>query len=324
MFLFINKHRCWFFLSMFKTHSCFVSPYVDPLGSNVDDVPHQNSHQNRSRRGRNRNSNDRSLSSNSSSYYHYGHFNQDFTPPFRHDVSNYALYEQQPHYHEHDGSRHGGRGRGRGRRVGNRGVNGNFGGSTSRQRPGGDFGSYSGNNQVEGASHPGPPPRGGPNRANWRRTEENRSEQTTEDQDAEAKKPRKFHMERRRQHHYEKENSAREGGQRSGDAKEDTQRAQSASTGPDFQRGAKRRHGSIKPPKGPGTGSDGTSREQTDPCQGRASVEEPSEAGHSSERHTPQTRGRRRTHQQNHRPTQRKWDKMPGSKESQTGESRPV
>lgn len=317
-----------FFFSTLKTYSYFVSPFVDPLGSNVDDVPHQSSYQNRSRRGRNRNSNDRSLNSNSSSSYHYGHYNQDFTPPFRHDISNYALYEQQPHYHEHDGSRHGGRGRGRGRRVGNRGVNGNFGGSISRQRPGGDFGSYSGNNQVEWASHPGPPPRDRPDSENWRRIEEKSSEQkTSEDQDAEAKKPRKFQTSSgsfRRQHHYEKENSAREGAPRSGDAKEDTQRAQSARTGPDFQRGAKRRHGSIKPPKGPDTGSDSTSREQTDPSQGRASVDGASEAGHRSERHTPQARGRRRTHQQNHRPTQRKWDKVSESKESQTGETRPL
>lgn len=62
------------------------------------------------------------------------------------------------------------------------------------------------------------------------------------------------------------------------------------------------------------------SKEQTEL---RVPLDGASEAGHGSGRHTPQARGRRRTHQENHRPSQRKWDKMPESKETQTGENKP-
>lgn len=296
--------------------------FADPLDLNVDDASHQKSYQNRSRRGRNRNGNDRSLSSNSSSSHPYYDLNQDFNPPFRHDVSNYAVYEQQPLYHENDGTRQGGRGRGRGRRDGNRNVNGDFG--SSSQRPGGEFGRYSGNNQGKRASHTGLPHREGPNSDNWRRNEEKNLEQTSEEQDAEAKTARKCNLEHRRQHHYEKENNAREGVPKSANAKENAQRVQSGKTGPYLQCGSKRRQGPIKPPKAPGTGSESVSREQTEQSQSRASMSGTVEAGQSSERHTPQARGRRRTNQPNHRPSQRKWDKMPESKETQTGEIRPL
>lgn len=295
----------------------FVSVFADPLDFNVDDASHQKSCQNRSRRGRTRNSNDRSLNSNSSSSHHYDYFNQGFNPPFRHNVSNYAAYEQS-FYHENDGARQVGRGRGRGRRDGNRNVNGNFG--SSRQRPGGEFGRYTGNNQGKWAPHTELPRRDGPNSPNWRRNEENNLEQMSEEQDAEAKTSRMFSLDHRRQHHYEKENNAREGVPKSGDAKEDTQRVQSGKTGPYFQSGAKRRQGPIKPPKAPGTGAESVSREQTELSQSRASVGGTLEAGQSSGRHT----GRRRTNQQNHRPGQRKWDKMPESKETQTGEIKPL
>lgn len=279
----------------------------------VDEAPHQNSHQNRSRRGRNRNANDRSLSSNNSS----SQYGQDFKPPFRQDVSNYVSYEHQPPYQGNAGARQGGRGRGRGRREGH------FGGPVSRQRPGGDFGRYTGNNQVDWASNAGLPPRVGPNSANWRRNEVNSLEQTSEEQDSEAKKPRKFNQEHRRQHHCEKENNAKDGGPKLGDVEEDTQRAQAGKTGPDFQRGAKKRQGPIKPPKAQGTGSESMSKEHTEISSGRVPLDGASEAGQGSERHTPQARGRRRTHQQNHRPSQRKWDKMPESNETQTGEIKP-
>lgn len=309
-----EKQKFSFFKDIYM-YKYFVSFFADPLDFNVDEASHQKSYQNRSRRGRNRNGNDRSLGSNSSSSHHYDHFNQDFNPPFRHDVSN---YEQQPLYRENDGVRQGGRGRGR--RDGNRNVNGNFG--SSRQRPGGEFGRYSGNNQGEWASHTGLPRREGPNSDNWRRNEEKNLEETSEEQDAEAKTPRKLNLEHRRQHHYEKENNAREVVPKSGDAKEDTQRVQTGKTGPYFQCGAKRRQGPIKPPRAPGTGSESVSREQTELSQSRAAVGGTVEAGQSSGR--PQARGRRRTNQQNHRPSQGKWDKMPESKETQTGEITPL
>ncbi|CAG10245.1 unnamed protein product [Tetraodon nigroviridis] len=161
----------------------------------------------------------------------------------------------------------------------------------------------------------------GPSSAHWRRNEEKDLEQSSGEQDAEAKAPRKFNLERRRQHHYEKENNAREG---SGDAEEDTQRVQSGKTGPYFQCGAKRRQGPIKPPKAPGTGSEGLSRQQPDPGQSGHSLGGTLEAGQSSGRHTAQTRGRRRPNQQNPRGSQRRCDPMPESRETQTGETRPL
>lgn len=296
----------------------FVSFFADPLDFNVDDASHQKSYQNRSRRGRNRNDNERSLSSHNYSSHHHDQFNQDFDPPFRHDISNYAVYEQQPLYHENDGDRQGGRGRGRGRRDGNRNVHGNFG--SSRQRPGGEFGRYSGNNQGKWASRTGLPRRDGASSANWRRNEEKNFKQTGEEQDAEAKTPRNLNLEHRRQQHYEMKNDAGEEVPKSGDTKEDTQRVQ----GPYFQCGPKRRQGPIKAPKAAGTGSENVSREQTELSQSRASMGGTLEAGPSSGRHTPQARGRRRTNQQNHRPSQRKWDKIPESRETQTGGIKPL
>lgn len=137
-------------------------------------------------------------------------------------------------------------------------------------------------------------------------------EQTSEEQDAEAKASRKLKLEHRRQHQYEKENNAREGLSKSGNAKEDTQRVQSGKT--------RSRQGPVQPPKAPGAGSESVSREQPELSQTGRTFD----AGQSSERHTPQARGRRRTNQQNHRPSQRKWDKMPESKETQTGEIKPL
>lgn len=305
---------------MLKTFTC-IHVFTDPLDFSVDEASHRTSHQNRSRRGRNRIAGNRSFSGNSSSSQH-GHLNQDFKPPFRQDASNYVAYEHQHPHQGSAGARQGGRGRGRGRREGTRSVNGNFGGSISRQRPGGDFGRYNTNNQVDWASNADLPPRVGSS-TNWRRNEENSLEQTSE-QDSEAKKPRKFNQEHRRAHHYEKENNAKEGGPKSGDAEEDTHRVQTGKTGPDFQRGAKKRQGPIKPPKAPGTGSESMSKEQTELSWSRAPLDGASEVGHGSGRHTPQARGRRRTHQQNHRPGQGKWEKMPESKETQTGEMKPM
>lgn len=309
-------------LKVIVMYTYFVSFFADPLDINVDDTSHEKSHQNRSRRGRNRNGNDRSSSSTSFSSYHYDPFNRDFNPPFRHDVSNFTVYEQQSIYHQNDGARQGGRGRGRGWRDGNRNVNGNFG--SSSQRHGGDFGRSSGNNQGKWTSFTGLPRKEGPNSSNWRSKEENNVEPNIDEQDSEANTSRKFNLERRRQHHYEKENNAREGLPKSGDAKEDSQRVQSAQTGSYFQYGSKRRQGPIKPPKAPGTGSESVSREQTQLSQSGTSMGGTLEAGQSAGRHTPQARGRRRTNQPSQRPSQRTWDKIPESKETQTGVIKPL
>lgn len=307
----------------------------DPPDLNPDEVSHQKPYQHKSRRGRPRHNNDRNLSSNSyDPSQQYGHFQQGFNPSFSHDNSKYALHQHLP-YQGEDGARR----RGRGRREGNRSVNGNFGGCGPWwQRAGGDCGSYSGNNRGVGVGYSGAHSMDGPNGPNWRREDVSRNlEQTNEEQDARAKKPRKFSQEQRRGQQNEKgpqlkEDNTPAGGQRSKgenphfDNRERTQRSR---TGPDFQHDdhqrkhseAKRRQGPIKPPKPPPQeelGSERAGSVQDDSGHGRSSQDPPFKAGRGSGRHVPlQARGGRRT--QNHRPGQKGWDKMPESKETQTG-----
>lgn len=308
---------------------------ADPPDLNPDEVSHQKPYQHKSRRGRPRHNNDRNLSSNSyDPSQQYGHFQQGFNPSFSHDNSKYALHQHLP-YQGEDGARR----RGRGRREGNRSVNGNFGGSGPWwQRAGGDCGSYSGNNRGVGVGYSGAHSMDGPDGPNWRREDMSRNlEQTNEEQDARAKKPRKFSQEQRRGQQNEKgaqlkEDNTPAGGQRSKgenphfDNRERTQRSR---TGPDFQHDdhqrkhseAKRRQGPIKPPKPPPQeelGSERAGSVQDDSGHGRSSQDPPFKAGRGSGRHVPlQARGGRRT--QNHRPGQKGWDKMPESKETQTG-----
>ncbi|XP_070708642.1 transcriptional repressor NF-X1 [Pempheris klunzingeri] len=310
--------------------------FSDPPDLNPDEASHQKPHQHKSRRGRARHNNDRNLSSNS--YDPYGHFHEGFKPPFSHDNSNHALH-QHPPYQGGDGGRR--RGRGRGRREGNRSVSDNLGASSSWwQKPGGDFGPYSGNNRGFGgcdSSHP----MDGPDGPSWRREDATRNlEQTSEVQDARVKNPRKFSQEQRRGHQNEKsyhlkENNTTVEGQRPNDTKEENppsdfrSKTQRSRTGPehdDHQRKpteAKRRQGPIKPPKPPSqeeTGLESGASVQEDFGHGRSSQDPAGKAGRGSGRHAPfQTRGSRRTHHQNHRPGQRSWDKTPESKETQTG-----
>ncbi|XP_041817302.1 transcriptional repressor NF-X1 isoform X2 [Chelmon rostratus] len=312
----------------------------DPPDLNPDEASHQKPYQHTFRRGRPRPNNDRNLSSNSNDpSQQYGHFHQGFKPPSSHNNSYYAVHQHSP-YQEEDGGRR--RGRGRGRREGNRGAN--FGGSSSWwQRPGGDFGPYSGNNRGAGAFHSGAHPMEGPDGPNWRREDVRRNmEQTTEDQDAQAKKPRKFNQEPRRGKQNEKgshikENNTTVGGQRSSDTKGETppsdirERTQRSRTGSDFQYDdlqrkhteAKQRQGPIKVPKPPSQDEMASERGasvQDDSGHGRSSQDPARKAGRGSGRHTPlQARGGRRAHYQNHRPGQRNWDKIPESKETQTG-----
>lgn len=185
----------------------------------------------------------------------------------------------------------------------------------------------------------------GPDGPSWRREDAGRNlEQTNEDQDARAKKPRKFSQEHRRGQQSEKgsrlkENNATVGGQRSNDTKGENPpsdirpRTLRSRTGPDFQHDdhqrkpteAKRRQGPIKPPKPPSqeeTGSERGPSIRDDFGHGISSQDLASKAGRGSGRHTPlQARGARRPHHLNPRPGQRSWDKMPESKETQTGET---
>lgn len=309
---------------------------ADPPDPSADEASYQKSHQHKSRRGRPRHSNDRNQGSNTYSSQQHGHFDQSFKPPFSHDYSNYAV-DQHPPYHDENGPRR--RGRGRGRREGNRSVNGNFGSSSSSwQRPGGDFGPHSGNNRGTWPSHSGAHPVDGPDGPNWRRGVDRTLEQTNEDQDAQAKKPRKFSQEQRRGYSEKgtrfKENNTTEGGQRSkntkgethpSDIREKTQRPRIGSDLPhdEHQRKhteAKRRQGPIKPPKPTSQDEMRVVSEHDESGRDRSFQEPAFRAGRGSGRNAPfQARGGRRTHHQNQRPGQRTWAKMPESKETQTG-----
>lgn len=330
-----------FSASGFFTLSFFL--FTDPPDLNPNGTSHEKPHQHKSRRGRSRHNNDRNLSSNSyDPSSQYGHFNQSYNPPFSHNNSNYVDH-QHPSYQGEDGARRGGRGRGR--REGNRGVNGSFGGSNPRwQRPGSDYGPHSGSNRTMGGYHSGAHPMDGPERPNWRRDDSSRNlEQTSEDQDTRAKKPRKFSQEHRRREQNRKENHLKEDNpsaehQRSDEAKgenhfsENRERSQRSRAGPDPQRDnhqrkhseVKRRQGPIKaarPSSAEEPGSDRGASGQDHSNHSRPTQAPPSRAGGGSGRTQGQGRGGRRPHHQNHRPGPRNWDKMPESKETQTGQN---
>ncbi|XP_051796440.1 transcriptional repressor NF-X1 [Acanthochromis polyacanthus] len=297
----------------------------DPPDLDPDGTSHQKPHQHKSRRGRPRHNNDRNLSSDDyDPSQQYGHFHQGFKPQFNHNNSNYAEHYHLP-YQGQDAAR--GRGRGRGRREGNRGLNGSFGGPDPswQRRSGGGRKSLSG---FQLSSHS----TDGPDAPNWRREA---VPPTCEDQDDQAKKPRKFGREQNERSSHVKENNATVEGQRSNaakgenlplDSRERTQHSRAESQHDDQQRkrtDVQRRQGPIKPPKPASQEESGSERGasgQDDSDHGRSSQDSAFKAGRGSGRHTPQQgRGGRRTNHQNHKPAQRSWDKMPKSKETQTG-----
>uniref|UniRef100_A0A672HDS0 Nuclear transcription factor, X-box binding 1 n=1 Tax=Salarias fasciatus TaxID=181472 RepID=A0A672HDS0_SALFA len=175
----------------------------------------------------------------------------------------------------------------------------------------------------------------GPDGPNWRSGYVNRNlDQTNENQDARSKKPRKFGHEQRReeQHqrrvHLKEDNMAVEN-QSSHTSSEKNARVQPNTTSSEYQQNShqknpnylKRRQGPIKPPKPPAHEEEGSERGasgQDDSDHGTSSHKS---AGRASGRLTaPQARGGRRPHQQNyHKDNQRSWDKVPKSKETQTG-----
>ncbi|CAK6967447.1 transcriptional repressor NF-X1 [Scomber scombrus] len=272
----------------------------DPPDLNPDGTSHQKPNQHKSRRGRPRHNNDRNLNGNRSDPpQQHGYFHQGFG----HNNSHYAA-PQHPPYEGDDGGRR--RGRGRGRREGNRGVNGNSG--PRWQRPGGAGGFQSG-------PHPGVD---GPDVPNWRREDTGRNFE---------------HTNERRDHNEKGTNVKESHTNTKGEnyASEPRERTQRSRTGPesdpqrdDHQR--KRRHGPIKPPKPPAHQEEACSERgatgQDNPGHGRSERERERGSG----RHTPvQSRGQRRPHhhqnhhQNHHRPGQRSWNKIPESKETQTG-----
>ncbi|XP_028289119.1 transcriptional repressor NF-X1 isoform X2 [Parambassis ranga] len=280
----------------------------DPPDLNPNGASYQKPHQHKFRRGLPRDNNDRN-----------------------------SNHPQFPHQDE-DVARGRGRGRGRGRREGNRGVGGSFDGSGPwRPRPGSDGGS----NRNAGGCRSGVDPMDGPDGPSWRREGVSRNvEQTNEDQDVKVKTPRKFEHERRRgvQHDrraYLKESDATgdnrklhatKGENPSSDTREKTQpsRRCSESQHNDHQRKhteEKRRQGPIKPPKPQEElGLEREARVQDDSDHSRSSHDPFSKPGRGSVRHAPhQARGGRKPNHQNHKLSQRNWDKMPKSKETQTG-----
>ncbi|XP_067342635.1 transcriptional repressor NF-X1 isoform X2 [Channa argus] len=314
----------------------------DPPDLNPDETSHPKPNQNKSRRGRPRHNDDKNLSdSNSCDFSHpYGYVHQSFKPQFSHSHSNYAEH-QHPPYRGEDGARW--RGRGRGKREGNRGLNGSLTGSASWwQRPGGDSGPYSGSNRGMGGYQSGPHAFDGPDSTHWRRQDLSRNvKQNNEDQDVQVKNPRKFSQEQRRGEQIKKathgENNTSVVNQRSDVTKGETQsseireRTQRNRTGPEPQRDdhqrkhteAKRRQGPIKPPKPQSqdeVGSEKGASGQGESDYGRPSQDPACKNGKGSGRHTAlQARGGRRTHHQQYRAGQRNWNKIPESKETQTG-----
>uniref|UniRef100_G3NKZ9 Transcriptional repressor NF-X1 n=1 Tax=Gasterosteus aculeatus aculeatus TaxID=481459 RepID=G3NKZ9_GASAC len=308
----------------------------EPPDLNPNHAPHHKPNQHKSRRGRSRFNNDRSLNSYDPPQQH-GHFNQGFQPPFSQDNSDY-VFHQHPHYQEEDGARR--RGRGRGRRDGNRSVNG-----SNCQRPRGDFGLHGADIRGAAGFHPRPQPMdAGPDGPSWRREAAGRNiEQTNEDPDAGAKEHGRFSQEARRRGPqtdkatYLKENNTLVDGRRSNDTPRENpaldvrERSQRIRPGPDSQHDdpqrkpteVKRRHGPIKPPRVQPPEESRSERGasfQDESGYGRSSQNPAGKAGHGAGRHTPlQARGGRRTHHQNERPGPKNWDKMPESKETQTG-----
>uniref|UniRef100_A0A3Q1H6B9 Transcriptional repressor NF-X1 n=1 Tax=Anabas testudineus TaxID=64144 RepID=A0A3Q1H6B9_ANATE len=314
---------------------------ADPPDLNPDGTSHQKPHHNKSRRGRPRHNNDRNLSSNNSydPPQQYGHFQEGINFQFSHSNSNYVEH-QPPPYQGEDGARW--RGRGRGRREGNRGFSRSFGGSNPRwQKHESNFGQYGGSNIGVGKYQSGAYPVDGPDGPNWRREDVNRNvEQSNEEQDAQPKNPRKFSQEQRRGEQIKKSTHSEDNISVAHQRPDDTQgekqppeireRTQRSKTGSDFQRDnyqrkhneAKRRQGPIKPPKQPSQDEVGPHKGASvqDSDLGRLSQDPSCKAGRGSVRHAPlQARGGRRTRQQHSRPGQRNWDKMPESKETQTG-----
>ncbi|XP_035468809.2 transcriptional repressor NF-X1 isoform X2 [Scophthalmus maximus] len=311
----------------------------DPPDLNPDGMSHENPHQHKSRRGQSRYNNDRKCNSTSyDSSQQFGHFHQGFNPPFSYNDSNYPAH-QHPPYQREDGARR--RGRGRGRTEGNRSINGSS--SSEWQSPGSDYFSHSGSNRGVGGYHTSAYRMDGPDRRNWRRDDVIRnSGHTNEDQDTSAKKTRKFGQEQRRREQNKKgthlkENNTSVEHQRSDDSKgenhpaEIRERAQRSRAGPDSQHDdyqkkhseTKRQQGPIKPLKLPTqeeVGSEGGASGQDNSDHSRSSQNPNSKARGGSGRHTAlQAQGGRRTHRQNHKPGPRNRDKMPESKETQTG-----
>lgn len=193
---------------------------------------------------------------------------------------------------------------------------------------------------VEHGRHRGDRPVEGPDAPNWRRDREKHLEEGNEEQDGQPKKPRKYSQEQRARRLNErgprlKEDCVADEGQRSNnanneaslDTRERTHRKREE--GPDLQYDeqwrkrpeGKRRHGPIKPAKVLPQEERGSDMEAAGGQESGHGFHDAYRSGRGSGRYTSsQPRGGRRTHPQSQRPGQRTWDKVPESKETQTGQ----
>nr|XP_015810198.2 transcriptional repressor NF-X1 [Nothobranchius furzeri] len=295
------------------------------------------SHQHRPRRGRPRHNGDRNLSSNSHDpSYQYGHFQQCVKPPIGSNHFNYSEYNHPP-YQGEDVARK--RGRGRGRREGNRGLNRNLAGSGPRgQKHIGDFGQYDASHRYTGGYQSDP--MDGPDAPNWRRGGANRDfEQTNKERDAPAQNSSKRELkrgERMEERDHTRENNTTVPGYRFQSIRgenyfsETNRRTPQSKSGTQTQHydhqkkhdDPKRRHGPIKPPKAPSpeeVSSESGAGGQHDPDFSRSSQDPVCKPGRGSGPQRPyQSHGGRRTNRQN-KSGQSSSEKMPKSKETQTG-----
>ncbi|KAF7213482.1 transcript variant X2 [Nothobranchius furzeri] len=296
------------------------------------------SHQHRPRRGRPRHNGDRNLSSNSHDpSYQYGHFQQCVKPPIGSNHFNYSEYNHPP-YQGEDVARK--RGRGRGRREGNRGLNRNLAGSGPRgQKHIGDFGQYDASHRYTGGYQSDP--MDGPDAPNWRRGGANRDfEQTNKERDAPAQNSSKRELkrgERMEERDHTRENNTTVPGYRFQSIRgenyfsETNRRTPQSKSGTQTQHydhqkkhdDPKRRHGPIKPPKAPSPEEVSLERGaggQHDPDFSRSSQDPVCKPGRGSGPQRPyQSHGGRRTNRQNSKSGQSSSEKMPKSKETQTG-----
>ncbi|MEQ2313380.1 Transcriptional repressor NF-X1 [Ameca splendens] len=279
----------------------------DPPDLNPDGTPHHKQHHHSSRRARPRPNNDR----NPGGY-------------------SYDPSQQYGNFHQGDAAKR--KGRGRGWREENRCLSGNFGGSGHwQQKPGRELGSFGAGHRCAGSMD-------GPDAPSWRRENGNRDLQlTNKEQEAQVKKARNTGQEQRKGEENKKNDYTSIPDQRSHGTREEsthsetTKRAQQSRPGGrpqmyDQQRkngDGQRRRGPIKPPKPPSHeevdskrgagGQDGSEH-------GRSSQDPACKAGKVSGPQKPfQGRGGRRTNFQNINSGQKISEKMPKSKETQTG-----
>ncbi|XP_014862688.1 PREDICTED: transcriptional repressor NF-X1-like [Poecilia mexicana] len=281
----------------------------DPPDLNPDETPHHKQHHHSSRRTRPRYNNDRNLSGHSyDPTQQYGNFHQGFKHTFGQNNSNYTQYATAP-YPEGDVARR--RGRGRGWREESRGLNENVRGSGyQQQKPGRNSDLFAAGNRYTTSMD-------GPDAPNWRRDNGSRDFLVTQ-----VKKPRSTNQEQRKGEENEKGDHTPIPDQRSHGSREETAKRRPQTYNQQRKSNdVKQRQGPIKPPKPSSHQDSGSKRGEEEGAEHvRASQDPACKSGKVSGPQKPfQGRGGRRTNHQSVNSGQRSSDKMPKSKETQTG-----